>query len=277
LREQNLGNSIATYSEWSHIKAENGYSIWKFMPTDYVHDDTNSIYLDGKELINKGLATSETATTYDTVFTLHDVSGASYVDVTTEAGTEAAPVFPMLETITSYIYLGNASKFYGTKFEFYTRGSGLTLVVEYWNGSAWTAMTVNDNTLTDNTNNLTGDGSITWDSASVSTWDTTAVNSVTKYWVRISTTTAPVTAPEVYYVIPSASVISLLALSSNEIFNETWAFCSFTDSIYVTIRNAGAALYEGDFYITSSSSSLNLENFFVHNHSFTGDYVNVNY
>lgn len=59
----------------------------------------------------------------------------------------------------------------------------ITAVWEYWNGAAWTALTVHDNS-----NGLKASGvhSVHWHPPS--TWAATSVNSITGYWVRLRTT-----------------------------------------------------------------------------------------
>ncbi len=270
-----IGNTIGTYSGWSHLKAEDGYSIWKFTPAEYKYNSLNNLYFDTKVLSNKGQADSESATTFNTVYTYN---GATYTDNTTEAGTESGTEFSLMSATSHYLYVGLSTTFNGIKFEYQTRGSNYTLKVEYYNassGDGWTQLTANDNTLDDDTNSFKSNGRITW--ASLSDWATTSVNSVSKYWIRISTTTTPVTTAKAYYIIPGNSVISLLALSSTEVLDEDWAWCSYNGSIYTTIRNAGNSTYEGDYYITSTSSTTNKQNFFVYNHPFTADYENNNY
>lgn len=64
-------------------------------------------------------------------------------------------------------------------FDISQQALNLTIVWEYWNGSAWSDLTVQDNT--DRFRNL-GVNSVSW---SIPTnWATTVVNSVTGYWVR---------------------------------------------------------------------------------------------
>lgn len=61
-----------------------------------------------------------------------------------------------------------------------SRGAkNITVVWEYWNGSSWAALTAQDNT--DQFRNE-GANSVAW--AIPSAWATTAVNSVTGYWIR---------------------------------------------------------------------------------------------
>ena len=275
LRNQGIGNTLSTYTGWTHIKAETGYSIWKYTPPNYKYNANNQLYFDNKVLENRGEADSESATSFDAVYLYNGDSGAGYTDYTTEASTEGGTAFELMDSINDYLYLGLDSTFKSVKFEFQTRGSNYALKLEYWNGTAWTELTTTTNKLSDDTSNFESDGRISWNIPS--DWTTTTVNGATKYWIRISTTTTPVTVAKAYYIIPGNSVIGLLALSSSQIANEEWAWCSYNNSIYVTIRNTGNPAYEGNYYITSSSSDDNLKNFFVYNHQFTADYEDASY
>jgi hypothetical protein len=279
LRGQGIGNLTTTYTSWGHIKAESGYSIWKFTPTGYAYNDANKLYFDEKVLINKGQASSETATGFDYVY-LYNAEAPSgqsaYTDNTTEAGTELGTQFSLMDTTSDYLYVGLSTKFYGLALELYQRGSYYNLKVEYFNGS-WTELTSGVNGLNDRTNNFQGNGTITWVSTTVSSWATCSVNSQTKYWIRISSTQTPVTVAKAYWVVPNSSVVGMLALSSAEVLGEEWAFCTFGTSIYVTLRNIGNAAYEGNSFLTSTSTDTNKKNFFVFNHQITGDFQNVAY
>jgi hypothetical protein len=275
-RNVGIGDTLATYTGWTCLKDETGYSIWKYSPTSYVYNSNNEFYIDNKLFVSKGEALSESATSFDNVLKYDPAAEESgeteWTDVSTEAGTEAGTQFNVCTETDEYLYIGLSSTFKGSKFEFQTRGSGYALKVEYFNGSAWIEMNENTNNLVDNTNNFESDGIVSWDLPA--DWAATTVNSITnKYWIRISTTSAPITTAKAYYIIPANNVIGLLALSSSEIFDEAWAWCSYGSSIYVTLPNAGATAYEGNKYITSSSSATNKQNFFVNNHSVTGNYA----
>lgn len=272
-RNNSLGHTTSNYTSWSHIKAEAGYSIWKYTPTSYSYNSLNCLYFDSKLVTNAGQASSESLTTFDKVF-FYDGTGATYTDDTTEAGTESGTEFTIHDAINDYIYLGLSTTFGGAAFKWQTRGSGYALKIEYYNassGSGWVQLTSTTNTLVDNTSSFESDGTITW--TIPGDWATNSVNSTTKYWVRISTTTVPVTTAKAYSITPANSVPSLLALSSDQIFKEQWAWCTYGSSIYVTIRNTGKSTYEGSYFISSSSSASNLQNFFVYNHEYTADYL----
>lgn len=270
LRNQGLGNTAITYTDWTHVHAESGYSIWKLSPTNYLFDVLNEVYFNNALVENKGLATSETATAFDKVF-LYD--GASYIDNTTEAGTETGIKFDLMSATDEFLYIGSASKFYGTKFELFTRGSNYALKVEYYNGSAWVELTTSGFDLTDNTNDFLGDGSITWNNAIDTNWATTNINGSTLYWARISTTEVPAVTASAYYIIPSSSVIGLLALSAEQVAAEQWAWCTYSGAVYITLRNTGNVAYEGSYFVKSSSTDSNKKNFFVYNNSITSNYA----
>jgi hypothetical protein len=272
LRDQSLGHTLATYVGWTHIQAESGYSIWKYSPTNYKYNSLNELYLDDVVFENRGLADSEIATTFDNVYL---DEGSVFTNNTTEAGTEDGTSFSLMNDTSDYLYVGLSTTFAGISFEFDSRGSNYTLECEYWNGSSWTSLDVSGATYEDDTSNFESDGRIYW--TIPSNWATTSVNGLTKYWVRIFTSTVPTTVAEAFLIIPANSVVSLLKLSSTEIFNEDWAWCSYGTAIYVTIRNIGQSSYEGNYYITSASSSINKQNYFIHNHEFTSDYEDSTY
>lgn len=278
-RDVSIGHTLSDYTDWSHLHAESGYSIFKIIPDNYAYDAKNQLYFDNKLLVNKGEASSETATTFSGANGLvFFYNGSTYVDHTAEAGTEGGTAFSIMDAVNEYLYFGLETTFKGAKFEFNTRGSNYTLVPEiFHSGSssyAWTGLTSEVDDLSDGTSNFESDGNIVWSlDGSGANWHTSTVNSQTKYWTRIRTSTVPVTTAKVNYLIPSSSVIGLLSLSSSQVENETWTWCTYDSNIYVTIRNTGATAYEGDYYITSSSTNTNLQNFFIYNHTYKLDHL----
>ena len=269
LRNIILGNTLLDYTDWSHFYSQSGYSIWKLTPDNYIYSILNKLYFDSIVLDNRGEALSETLTGFDSVLTY---DGSLYTDNTTEAGTENGTEFSLMQDTGDYIFVGLSTKYSGIDFKWETRGSGYVLKIEYYNG-AWTELTSDLNNLDDNTQNFISEGIISFDQPA--DWTTTTVNGVAdKYWIRISTTSTPTTVAKSYLTVPANNVISILALSSEEFQKEQWAWCSYNDSIYVTIRNTGVSAYEGDAFITSTSSDTNIKNFFIYNHIFTSDYEN---
>jgi len=274
LRNVSLGNTLPTYTDWSHVYSETGYSIWKIQPSNYTYNSLNELYFDNIILENRGEATSETATSFDEVFLYNSESGEGYTDNTTEAGTAEGTQFEVNDDTSDYLYVGSSSVFDGIKFRFHTPGGNYTLKVEYYD-SGWIELTANDDDLEDDTNSFLSNGNITW--TPPAGWESYTVNSEDLYWIRISTTTTPTSTAYAYQIVPTDSAVTLLALSNTQIQNEDWAWCSYDGYIYVTIRNAGKAAYEGNYFITSSSSSTNLQNYFIYNHEFKLDYEDSTY
>lgn len=120
------------------------------------------------------------------------VSAGSFLDRTAEAQTQGGTAFTMFQTpgTNDEFYIGMSVKFGRAKFTLATLGVGGTYVWEYWNGSAWTTLTV-----TDGTTGFTASGIVTW--TAPANWVSTAVNGVTLLWVRARLTVANSTNPTV--------------------------------------------------------------------------------
>lgn len=124
------------------------------------------------------------------VFTSTNLAGSTgIVDNTTKArsqstGANAGTWLPFQTATpgaaTDACFIGMTSKFGRAKFSLSTLGTSVAgFTVEYWNGSAWVAVTG----LTDGTTGLTASGTMTW--TIPSDWATTALNGITCYWLRL--------------------------------------------------------------------------------------------
>lgn len=284
-RETELGHSITgsgVWSDWTHWNAESGYSIWSYEVDTFKDNTANTLYLDDIALTYMGEASSASTTNaFDKVYIYNN---GVYTDRTTEASTETGTPFSLLWTISDYIYLGDDAKSNKIQFIFNAVSANYTVITEYWNGIAWTTLSSNSDSLTDTTSDLISDGRITFDTPD--DWAITTVNSISKYWTRMSTTTVPSTGSALgttaYQITKADTVSGLLQLSNSEILNEDWKWCyhettSGTGSAYVTIRNDGATAYEGSYYIKSSSNDANKQNYWVYNHTYSMDYVDSAY
>jgi len=282
-RNNSLGASTGAnaWYNWAHLTDESGYSIWKFDSNiSYAVNTNNSMYMDDKVFSYKGTAQAESITAFDSVL-LYD--GSDFTDNTTEAASEGGTAFTLLTATTDYIYIGHNATFTGIRFKFGTKGANNTLKVEYSNSSGgYTQLTTNENTLSDGTSNHRRDGAITFASAP-SDWDLATVNLLSKYWIRISTTTTPVTDATASAVLPYNSVPTLLALSSQDVKDEKWAFCDYDigggsgSRLYATFKNTGDPSYEGNNHVTSSSTNPVKQNFFRFNHTLKADFQDVDY
>ena len=131
----------------------------------------------------------------------------SFADNTTEARLNGGTAFTLWPTpnTTDRSYFGMAATFDGITFDVATAGGGQqTTVWEYWNGSAWTTLSV-----TDGTTGFTVDGRVSW--TIPGSWATTSVNSVTQYWVRVRYTGSN---PSANPTVNSASVLGWLEVQT---------------------------------------------------------------
>ncbi len=115
-----------------------------------------------------------------------------------EATADDVEVLPATPAAEDACYFGHAtSQFARVDVNITTQGDGVwTIAVEYWNGSAWTAVSG----LTDGTTSWTA--ATGWKSITFTLpgdWATTSVNSTTAYWIRtrVSAYTSVVAAPQV--------------------------------------------------------------------------------
>ena len=271
IRDKLLGHTVDTYKNWACFKDESGYSIWKFPLSDMKPSSENVLYLNDKEIENRGVAGSETITAFGGVL-LYD--GTCYTDVASEAASEGGTPFEVLNNASCYsLLIGDATCFSALDFEFETHGSNYALAGSYWDGATWSSLTFT----ADDTTNFVQNGRIEFN-IPVS-WAQCSIDGVTNYWLKMTTTTDPTIVAKVYHILPGDSVPTLLSLSSSQILNSEWTWCWFegTKSVYVTIPNTGNAFYEGVRFIKSSSAESLKEQFFCVENSYKTDYQNADY
>jgi len=127
----------------------------------------------------------------------------TYTDNTSEANTPGGTsflAFGSSPTTSDYLYCGMPFKFLSSTLIFDVVGAGSqALVLEYWNGSAWTAIS----SPTDNTTNYTKDGKVSW--TMPSGWAKTTVNgSGEYYYIRFSYSGTLSTVPKIFELAPSS-------------------------------------------------------------------------
>ncbi len=77
--------------------------------------------------------------------------------------------------------------------------------------------------------------------------------------------------------ISVADILTKLSMTSNEILARDWKWCYYAGYVYLTIRNSGATNYEGVYYVTSQSTAVRRQNFFVYNHQIVMNYESASY
>ena len=143
---------------------------------------------------------------FDTIFNWDGVGTASsdYTDVTLEAQSPAGTSFTILNSTTHWLYLGNAEQFDMAIFDVDTAGSLGALTWQYYNGSAWTTFIPASARYATDPDDDEGaqyafdkTGAEIFPSNLLSSWATVAINSATKYWVRVNSGTSVTTAPTI--------------------------------------------------------------------------------
>jgi len=111
--------------------------------------------------------------------------GAAYTDNTTEANVPAGVAFTLLHDINDYSYFGHlygnaaGDLFDSLDFDLSAMANPRkTLTWQYWDGAAWSTLTV-----VDGTNDFTQDGEVTW--TVPGDWASCAVNGWTLHYVRV--------------------------------------------------------------------------------------------
>ena len=125
-----------------------------------------------------------------------------FTDVTLEAQSPLGTSFAVVNSTTHYLYLGHDEKFDMAIFDVDTLGSIGALTWQYHNGTTWVTfipasarMTHDPDLSTMGTAyGFTEDGVEVFPQNIISTWAKVAINSITKYWIRV-TAAAVSTAP----------------------------------------------------------------------------------
>ena len=129
-------------------------------------------------------------------------AGSDYTDVTLEAQSPAGTSFTIFNTSAHYLYLGHDERFDMAVFDVDTNGALGALTWEYYNGSAWVQFIPGSGRMVHDPDqddyqvpyDFSKDGVETFPTNLLVSWATVAINSITKYWVRVTTasvTTAP--------------------------------------------------------------------------------------
>ena len=142
----NLGN---TYD--LSIKQSNGNLVWWNHNSDATSlppNLSNRLYRTIYEMWENLRYSSNATNSIDTSITkVYLDDGGVFMDYTTafnNTGTNDVPLIPAVEEVNDAFYFGSANKFSGLKLDIDTAGVGNTIVWEYWDGSAWSSLTVTD-------------------------------------------------------------------------------------------------------------------------------------
>ena len=127
------------------------------------------------------------------------------------------PLIPAIEEVDDAFYYGMTNKFSGMNLNIGTAGVGNTIVWEYWNGSAWTSLSV-----TDNTTGFTVAGTNTVTFAPPDSWAKTTIETFERYWIR--------------------SRVSVASFTTQPLLTQGWAHVQ--DELAYTDTNLGMYSFE---------------------------------
>ena len=186
-------------------------------------------------------------------------ASSDYTDVTLEAQSPGGTAFTILNSAAHYLYLGHDEKFDMAVFDVQTGGSMGALTWEYYNGSAWTEfipgsgryeLDPDDNAGTQYDFNV--DGAELFPINVLKTWTKVAINSSTKYWVRVTAATVG------GYIAPTIKRIQMRQYTAYCTTQEVFEFLQlqnvlgttdFTDSTVPTKNNVERYINEAQAYI----------------------------
>lgn len=162
---------------------------------------------DGRNLGNVDSSGAREATTADEVYVANKRNMANLTDIYIDDGgvpsanlMDAALPFdllPAVPAVNDAIYFGidttlaNSGPFCSLVFDLSIAQSDCTIAWEYWDGGAFVALSVQDNTdaggaMTGDAFDTTGVGSVHWEQPT--DWTTLSVNGIAGYWIRARVT-----------------------------------------------------------------------------------------
>ncbi|NET61768.1 MAG: hypothetical protein F6K47_38295, partial [Symploca sp. SIO2E6] len=124
----------------------------------------------------------------------------TYTNYTQTTQVDNETLLDLNTTPEHFLYVGLTTTFPSVEFRFGTPGSNYQLKIEYFNGVEWIEMTNVRHSLTDQTANWSENGLIQFNSPD--NWKPTEINSISGYWLRISTETNPTQVTQVLRIQP---------------------------------------------------------------------------
>src|SRR6266446_4721488 len=147
-----------------------------------------------------------TPSSWTTVFNFA-ASGSVFTDITATANSASTNDVIITGAVGDILYFGMSANKFDSLYIIFLGGTspvGGVRIWEYWNGAAWTTLTISA---------ASGDLNITSFPLSLLTWTppsdwvTNAINSVTNYWVRARITTLYTTAGVLDTITPGVNPI----------------------------------------------------------------------
>jgi photosystem II stability/assembly factor-like uncharacterized protein len=115
-------------------------------------------------------------------------TASTFIDVTTEVNNDTGADVPVPGAIGDGLYIGANYRFFLFQYRATFAGVGGSMAVEYWNGSAWTAVSVNVRDSTPGATNLTAPSGSLFIFEVPINWSRSTVNGSYQYWLRLRVT-----------------------------------------------------------------------------------------
>lgn len=216
------GNDVSTSTNIDHIWFDDSSNQFNFVADDSFKAQPNAFIAGRQHLaqntgIKSNLPSFLANNNADYNSAVWYWGGTSFTDQTTAANrytTDSTLYWNLPSATTHFLYIGNAAQVTQQCLDLTTFGVGGVIAWEYWNGTAWTALTVSGG------NNFTADMTVTF--TAPADWATKAAvanstpfmpstssaipsggSTAALYWIRIKVTTAFSTTAKANYVTPS--------------------------------------------------------------------------
>ena len=147
------------------------------------------------------------------------VSTGTFTDQTAAINSDAVGDVPIPgSTLNNALYVGSTYQFFRFDYVASTLGAAGLMAVEYWNGSAWAPVPFLNESPAGAKNFTAASGSfITWGAPNPNDWAQTAVNGVTRFWIRFRVTNLYTTSPVLTRgFIPPGFAVSHLAVKPGD-------------------------------------------------------------
>jgi hypothetical protein len=160
---------------------------------------------------------------------------ATYTDHTAEARLNGGTPFTLLLDSGDKFYLGFDAKAAGVRIDIATAATVMgALTWEYWNGVAWTTLSVSDGTT-----GLTVDGNVTW--TAPADWATTTVDGVLSLYVRFGCASGPTVAPTANFIVVNWVIYDAAAGTNAKVYASPGE--DGTKAYYLYLEDNGAAAH----------------------------------
>lgn len=179
---------------------------------------------------------------------IRETSGPAYTDHSAEARLEGGTPFDLLAATTDRVYIGYDARFTEIDVDLAVAGAGVTLVVEYWDGGAWVAVS----SLVDGSSHLSADGYLSWADPG-SGWTKNSINGgPSMFHIRLTTSSGPSTTPTANHLVVLWTLYDDAAGTNEKVYrargedkaSDFYLWVHDNGTAYTDAKNGAFRLYE---------------------------------